>query len=571
MGLVTDITIMQDGRILGIGTDQKLYTRAHLNSSWVPAPDKGGEVTSITIMQDGKILGIGTDQKTLFTRVNLDSEWVKIGSDKRITVTDITTMPDGSILGIGPDHKLYTLTDLERSWVKAKDLGGLWACIAMKLEVHKEISDAAVADLAKHLGVDPSDITDIHHHAGRRILHRKIHQVHQQRGTVHPVLAELVREYDRDPTIVYSHGPIELPPNMPHLDEVRRFAKEHPTQFEEIYSRMKANFSRKELKLILDMDRDLLNKCAAFAVGNQHINNPTVMSAMLFTNVITPAWVEGKLSGSTKETISVIAIIVTIVGGVFFLLFGFMALVAAAAASFGLAIIFLIVAAVLLVAAIIALIIHLLTSRQAHALVVSERGELTEGAIPLRFGDVVAIRSRHRDPSTAGLFVCTQHIVGVAGHRDEHIVMCNHDITTVASRMSYWRLIKKDDPESRDIVSLSENNRTFYLQEVERKAGHPLTPTRFHLYAGRDVTISEKTDEPAEFFLHVYQRWGQDVYCGQNVQIVPLRPAEKTSGTVFGSLRTKRAVTHIDYSRRTGDLPDVEDEFTKFSFFQTRD
>jgi hypothetical protein len=41
---------MQDGKILAIGNDKKLYTRDNLNSGWVKAPDQGGHVDAIAIM-----------------------------------------------------------------------------------------------------------------------------------------------------------------------------------------------------------------------------------------------------------------------------------------------------------------------------------------------------------------------------------------------------------------------------------------------------------------------------------------------------------------------------------------
>jgi uncharacterized protein YuzE len=118
-GLVIGVTIMQDGTILGVGTDYKLYTRLDLNSSWVKAPDNG-LVISVTIMQDGTILGVGTDYK-LYTRLDLNSSWVKAPDNG--LVIGVTIMQDGTILGVGTDYKLYTRLDLNSSWVKAPDNG----------------------------------------------------------------------------------------------------------------------------------------------------------------------------------------------------------------------------------------------------------------------------------------------------------------------------------------------------------------------------------------------------------------------------------------------------------------
>ena len=56
---VIGVTVMKDGIIVGIGTDNCLYTRATLNGSWVKVPNSGS-VISVAVMQDGKILGVET-------------------------------------------------------------------------------------------------------------------------------------------------------------------------------------------------------------------------------------------------------------------------------------------------------------------------------------------------------------------------------------------------------------------------------------------------------------------------------------------------------------------------------
>ena len=113
-GPVIDVTVMQDGTILGVNTDNLLYTRANLNSNWVQAP-KNGTVIGVTVMKDGTILGVGTDY-LLYTRANLNSNWVQ--AHKHGTVIDVTIMPDGTILGVGTDYLLYTRANLNSNWVQ---------------------------------------------------------------------------------------------------------------------------------------------------------------------------------------------------------------------------------------------------------------------------------------------------------------------------------------------------------------------------------------------------------------------------------------------------------------------
>ena len=105
-GSVIGITVLPNGKILGIGTDNLLYTRATLNSNWVQVPGSGS-VIGITVLPNGTILGIGTD-KLLYTRATLNSNWVQVPGSG--SVIGITVLPNGTILGIGTDKLLWTLS-----------------------------------------------------------------------------------------------------------------------------------------------------------------------------------------------------------------------------------------------------------------------------------------------------------------------------------------------------------------------------------------------------------------------------------------------------------------------------
>ena len=113
---------MQDGTILGIGMNNKLYTRADLNAKWVMAPNVGGKVKGVvSIMKDGTILGLAMDG-SLLTRVNLDAKWVKAANCGKVKA--ITIMQGGIILGVGMNNKLYTRATLYVNWAQAPDAGG---------------------------------------------------------------------------------------------------------------------------------------------------------------------------------------------------------------------------------------------------------------------------------------------------------------------------------------------------------------------------------------------------------------------------------------------------------------
>ena len=168
--------------ILGIGVDDKLWTRDGLDASWQKAPDQSNTVRSIAIMADGIIIGVGMDDNIVYSRANLDAPWIKardveskfisiavaknrgmiaVGVDNKLwvrpTLSDgwepapdkngkvmaVTIMEDGTILGVGMDNKLWTRANLDAPWIKAPD---------MELEVIDVtiMSDGSILGLGKN-------------------------------------------------------------------------------------------------------------------------------------------------------------------------------------------------------------------------------------------------------------------------------------------------------------------------------------------------------------------------------------------------------------------------------------
>ncbi|MBE9239357.1 hypothetical protein IQ227_25975, partial [Anabaena aphanizomenioides LEGE 00250] len=98
--------------VIGIGTNNQLYTRKTLTSNWEHIPNSGS-VIGITVMSDGTIVGIGTNNQ-LYTRKTLSSNWEHIANSG--SVLGITVMPDGTIVGIGMNNQLYTRKTLTSNW-----------------------------------------------------------------------------------------------------------------------------------------------------------------------------------------------------------------------------------------------------------------------------------------------------------------------------------------------------------------------------------------------------------------------------------------------------------------------
>jgi hypothetical protein len=110
----------QDGTIVGIGTDNTLYSKPNLNAAWTHTASAGERCASITIAPDGSVLVVGVDgaiyKKNSYRTLSSES-WQSMGS---CCVKAITIAPDGTCIGVGGDDELYTKPDY-------KNLSGGWS------------------------------------------------------------------------------------------------------------------------------------------------------------------------------------------------------------------------------------------------------------------------------------------------------------------------------------------------------------------------------------------------------------------------------------------------------------
>ncbi|MFT5999259.1 MAG: hypothetical protein ACI81P_001716 [Neolewinella sp.] len=122
-GHVIAVSYMNDGTILGVGSNYKLYTRQTLNANWVLTNNQGS-VKSVTQLLDGTIVGVGTDNK-LYARTTPNSTWRRI-SNQNGAVIGVTELPykyTGTLLGVGTNYKLYTRLTLNDEWKPANNHG----------------------------------------------------------------------------------------------------------------------------------------------------------------------------------------------------------------------------------------------------------------------------------------------------------------------------------------------------------------------------------------------------------------------------------------------------------------
>lgn len=108
----------QDGTIVGVGTDNKLWSRP-FNGNWTQTASPGEWCLSVAIAPDGSlfVVGGGSQIWKKNSYKNLTSQgWQGMGS---CCVKAITIAPDGTFIGVGTDNKLYTKAsykNLSTSW-----------------------------------------------------------------------------------------------------------------------------------------------------------------------------------------------------------------------------------------------------------------------------------------------------------------------------------------------------------------------------------------------------------------------------------------------------------------------
>ena len=106
--------------------DNKIWTRRLENfasNDWVKAPDKGGWIKAIAVYHNGRILAVGRDNN-LYTRANLNTPWK--AAAKRGQVTDVCVLKDRTVVGSGMNKKLFTRApNLNQKWNTTPDKGGM--------------------------------------------------------------------------------------------------------------------------------------------------------------------------------------------------------------------------------------------------------------------------------------------------------------------------------------------------------------------------------------------------------------------------------------------------------------
>jgi hypothetical protein len=114
---VLSVAMGKDGTLVGVGMDNRLWSKSTLNGSWslTTSAEAGEFCLSVCIAPDDSIYVIGANNhiykkpsyKTLTT-----TSWEDLGNNTCCVIA-ITIAPDGTLLGIGTNGKLYSMDNYQ--------------------------------------------------------------------------------------------------------------------------------------------------------------------------------------------------------------------------------------------------------------------------------------------------------------------------------------------------------------------------------------------------------------------------------------------------------------------------
>ncbi|XP_070567867.1 uncharacterized protein [Ptychodera flava] len=118
---VIAVAQMPDGSLLGVGEDNQLYTKQKPGvGEWEGPVPRSCCLIDIAVADDGTIFGVN-QKRRLLVRANLESDWVQ--PRKACCTKSVNIMPDGSLLGLARNGKLRIRSEVEGKWSYFKSLG----------------------------------------------------------------------------------------------------------------------------------------------------------------------------------------------------------------------------------------------------------------------------------------------------------------------------------------------------------------------------------------------------------------------------------------------------------------
>ncbi|MBC3844655.1 hypothetical protein GXW82_44125 [Streptacidiphilus sp. 4-A2] len=120
---IVAVTAMPDESLVGVRADNKLCTRTKLTDDWKPVTGGTGLVKSVTVLPDGTLVGVGLGND-LWTRTRLTDDWKRVTGGTGL-VKSVTVLPDGTLVGVGLGNDLWTRTRLTDDWKPVSNSGGV--------------------------------------------------------------------------------------------------------------------------------------------------------------------------------------------------------------------------------------------------------------------------------------------------------------------------------------------------------------------------------------------------------------------------------------------------------------
>jgi hypothetical protein len=119
---VISVAMAKDGTLVGVGTDNQLYTKPNLDDNWIKASNPDEWIISICIAPDDSIFCIGKNNSIFKKKSykNLPRQTWQFMGTNTCCVKAITIAPDGTFIGVGTnDNTLYikdSYKDLTTKW-----------------------------------------------------------------------------------------------------------------------------------------------------------------------------------------------------------------------------------------------------------------------------------------------------------------------------------------------------------------------------------------------------------------------------------------------------------------------
>jgi hypothetical protein len=124
---VIGVAMAQDGTLVGVGMDNRLWSKPYLNGEWTQTTCQGEWIApaGVAIAPDGSIYVVGGDnfvyKKNSYKDLPSQQWWQRMDTGSNTCcVKAITIAPDGTFIGVGTDDQLWTKAnykDLTTPWI----------------------------------------------------------------------------------------------------------------------------------------------------------------------------------------------------------------------------------------------------------------------------------------------------------------------------------------------------------------------------------------------------------------------------------------------------------------------